>query len=150
MALRPPVPELLTLELMNSSLQRRTHLALSVLECLAGSEAVSGADLAATIDTTNAYLPQVLAPLVTRGWVKSRRGPGGGYQITPAGREATLLEVIETVQGPVVDGRCALRDAPCPGEASCLVHDVWEQARRVLTQGLGSLPAVQVETKEKM
>lgn len=134
---------MLTQELMNTGLQRRTDLALAVLHELAVADtALSGITLAGNVGTTVTYLPQVVSPLVHAGWVRSNRGPGGGYRLTAAGHRARMLDVIETVQGPLVDGQCALRDAPCPGSEICTVHAIWSEARQVLIEGLADLPAI--------
>lgn len=92
-------------------------------------------DLASETGTTSSFIPQVVAPLVEAGWVTSYRGPGGGYRIAGSAFDVRLLEVVEAVEGPSSDGRCALRDAPCPGEESCPIHDIWTEARRVLVDG---------------
>lgn len=129
---------------MNISFQRRTDLALGVLRALAlAPEVVSGSDLADEVGTTVTYLPQVMAPLIRAGWVTSDRGPGGGYRLTPAARDVRLLEVIEVTEGPAADGRCVLRDAPCPGDEACPVHVVWTEARRVLTEGFSAIPVIE-------
>lgn len=129
---------------MNISFQRRTDLALGVLRALASApEVVSGTDLAEMIGTTITYLPQVMAPLIKAGWVSSDRGPGGGYRLTSSARGVSLLAVIEATEGPTADGRCVLRDAPCPGDEACPVHVVWTEARRVLTEGFSAIPVIQ-------
>jgi Rrf2 family protein len=129
---------------MNISFQRRTDLALAVLRTLAHApEVMSGGELAAEVGTTVTYLPQVMAPLVKAGWVVSDRGPGGGYRLTDAARDVRLLDVIEATEGPAADGRCVLRDAPCPGDEACPVHVVWTEARRVLTEGFSAIPVIE-------
>jgi Rrf2 family protein len=125
---------------MNISFQRRTDLALSALRALreAGGR-MTGTELAERVETTTSYLPQVIAPLVRAGWVTSDRGPRGGYQLTGEATGITLLDVIDVTEGPRRDGRCVLRDAPCPGEEACPVHTVWVEARRVLVDGFGTI-----------
>jgi Rrf2 family protein len=126
---------------MNIGFQRRTDLAISLLRVLASaSGVVSGADLAGAVGTTTTYLPQVMTPLVKAGWVSSERGPRGGYRLTEEAEGIRLLDVIEATEGPAADGRCVLKDGPCPGDESCPVHDVWVMGRRVLTEGLGAIP----------
>ena len=127
---------------MNLGFQRRTDLALTALRQLASSDlSVAGTDLADALGTTKTFLPQVMSPLIKAGWVESGRGPGGGYRLTGPGRTATILDVIERTEGPPDDGRCVLRDEPCPGAQACQMHAVWAQARDVLVEGLRSIPA---------
>lgn len=125
-------------------LQRRTDLALMALRRLAESDEkrLAGVDLARALGTTASFLPQVISPLVRAGWVVSERGPGGGYSLTGLAETASLLDVIEVTEGPTTDGRCALRDAPCPGDHACPVHAVASEARAVLADGFREIPAV--------
>lgn len=133
-----------TYELMIISFNRRTDLALSALRALGSAPGrMSRTALAREIGTTPSFLPQVIAPLVQGGWVKSGRGPGGGYELDDSAADADVLQVVEATEGPASNGRCVLRDGPCPGEESCPVHAVWIEARQVLMDGFGALPAVQ-------
>jgi Rrf2 family protein len=128
---------------MKFSFQRRTDLALSALRRLADSEvSVSGSDLADALDTTVTFLPQVMSPLVKAGWVESGRGPGGGYRLTARAHGISLFDVVERTEGPSDDGRCVLRDDPCPGEQACQMHTVWIEVRELLIEGLRSIPAI--------
>jgi Rrf2 family protein len=47
------------------------------------------------------FLLKVLKPLVSRGVLKSVKGPNGGYRLAKAPKDITLLEVIEAVDGPI-------------------------------------------------
>lgn len=125
-------------------LQRRTDLALLALRRLAeaGEERLAGAELAEALGTTATFLPQVMSPLIRAGWVVSERGPGGGYRLTGQAETVSLLDVIEATEGPTTDGRCAMRDAPCPGDHACPVHAVATEARAVLADGFREIPAV--------
>jgi Rrf2 family protein len=135
---------------MNFGFQRKTDLALRVMRRLdTPGEKLSGASLSASIGTTTAFLPQVVAPLIEKGWVASERGPGGGYALTEASRGVSLFDVLEATEGPTVDGRCVLRDQSCPSDEACLAHAVWADAREHLIEGLQKIPAIpsQGETK---
>ena len=127
---------------MNIGFQRHTDLALSALEVLSSRAAISGPDLADQVGTTITFLPQVMAPLIRARWVTSHRGPGGGYRLTPLAAGLNVREVMDATEGPMVTGRCVLRDAPCPGSDECPVHVAWVEARAVLISGLESIPAV--------
>jgi Rrf2 family iron-sulfur cluster assembly transcriptional regulator len=123
------------------ALQKKTDLALAALRALAAAGgSLTGSALAKKAKTTISFLPQVMSPLVQEGWVVSLRGPGGGYQLTAAAASVHLLDVVEATEGPVDNGRCVLRDGPCPGQAACSVHEVWVQARQVLRRGFAQVP----------
>lgn len=125
-------------------LRRRTDLALSALRCLGETPhgRSTGQELAKTVGTSPSFLPQVMAPLIRAGWVTSERGPGGGYALTAGSGSASFYDVIEMTEGPTTDGRCLLRDGPCPGDHSCAVHLVATEAREKLIDGFRQIPAV--------
>lgn len=124
--------------------QRRTDLALAALRRLGESDGrrLNGTALAREVGTTASFLPQVMAPLIRAGWVVSERGPGGGYILTDDSDSISLLDVVEVTEGPTVDDQCALRDAPCPGDAPCRVHEVAVAAREMLRDGFRQIPAI--------
>lgn len=124
--------------------QRRTDLALAALRRLGESDGrrLTGTALAREIGTTSSFLPQIMAPLIRAGWVDSERGPGGGYTLTDDSDSISLLDVVEATEGPTVDGRCALRDAPCPGDPPCQVHEVAVAASEMLRDGFRQIPAI--------
>jgi Rrf2 family protein len=124
---------------MRLELTRKTDLAARALLFLtvnADDEPLKGGLLAEWLDTTLHYLPQVMKPLVDRGWVISVTGPTGGYRATSSGAEAVMFDLIEAVEGPFDDGRCVLRDAPCPAVEECGLHTAWTRARRALIDEL--------------
>lgn len=128
---------------MNLAFQRKTDLAVRAMQSFSGNgDRISGSDLADRIGTTKAFLAQVLAPLIEEGWISSDRGPGGGYSLTPVAAEASLFDVMEATQGPIFDGRCVLRDQPCPGNEACEAHNVWSDARDFLIDGFKEISAI--------
>lgn len=127
---------------MEFSLQRKTELALRALRVLGRSRnLVSGSELAGELGTSVGYLPQVMAPLVARGWVTSERGPNGGYR--GRGANPNLLDLIETTEGPVPPGKCVLRGGPCPGELTCALHDGWQRAQARLIEELARVDVLE-------
>ncbi len=131
------------------SLSRRTHLALEALEVLSTTgERISGGDLAEQIGSTVQFLPQVLSPLVRAGWIDSERGPGGGYRAAVPLGSISLLALIEATEGEIDNGRCVLRDGPCPGTETCPVHEAWMAARDVLVEKLNTYSVAQALAQE--
>jgi Rrf2 family protein len=67
-------------------------------------------DIAKAEGLPERFLLKVLKPLVSAGVLYSVRGPNGGYRLARPAKDITLLEVIETVDGPIrghVDGTAA-------------------------------------------
>jgi len=120
-------------------LSRRTDLALQALRAL--GEGFSSADsLAEAIGTTTGYLPHVMAPLIHSGWVKSTRGPNGGYRLDTAIDALTMRDVVVAIEGPIEATGCVLRGGPCPGNEACALHPAWEQVKGAIDKELSRLP----------
>ena len=117
--------------------------ALVVLSRRPGS--LKSGDLAAALGTTPGFVPQVMAPLIRAGWVRSDPGPSGGYRpVVPHG-DLTVLQVIEAVDGPTDDGRCVVTSGSCASRQPCALHAAWALARRELLATLGAMPLTAAE-----
>lgn len=122
---------------------KKSELALRALRTLTTTDStLGGGDLAERLGTTRQFIPQVLAPLVRAGWVESVPGPGGGYRLVADLSQLTLLDLIETVEGPLDDGHCVLRGRRQECDESCALHDAWTEARDLLRSRLGAAPII--------
>ncbi len=129
---------------MRLELSTRTGLGLRALRVLEGrDDPISRSELADTLGTTAAYLPQVLAPLIEAGWVVSKPGPNGGYLPGRNARRLSICELIETMEGPIVDGECIFRDGRCDEAAPCVMHVPWSRARDALMAELRAAKAIE-------
>lgn len=129
-------------------LQRKTELALRALRVLGREEgSLPGAALAAQVETTTTYLPQVMAPLVTAGWVASGRGPNGGYVLSSRAAGVSMLQLIEAIEGPVPSDRCVLRGGPCGAGPLCAMHDAWQLAQSALMRELDTISVLEDENQ---
>ncbi len=125
---------------MRLELAGKTDLALRALhELCAHDERLAGAELAEILDTSVQYLPQVMSPLVHRGWVASTRGPNGGYRLTAELRDISVLQLIETMEGPTDTTTCVLRGGTCDILEPCALHGAWSRAREALLVELASM-----------
>ena len=114
---------------------------MRALASMCGSPArLKSADLAAALGTTAGFVPQVMGPLVRRGWVRSVPGPTGGYEALVDVETLNVLDVIEAVDGPTDSGRCVVADRPCEAAEPCALHVAWERARRELVSSLAAMP----------
>lgn len=124
---------------MRLQITRRADLAVKFLVALAArDDRAKAAAVADDLGTTAAFLAQVAAPLVRRGWIRSDPGPAGGYTLVADLASLTVLEVIEAVDGAVVDGQCVVEQRPCTADTPCLLHHHWADARSTLVESLGN------------
>ena len=118
-------------------------MALQALRLAAASDGtVPGSALASQTGTSQAYLSQCLAPLISAGWLASRTGPEGGYAATTSSREVTLLQLIEEIEGPIADRNCVLDERTCGSDEPCTLHPFWASARTSLMDSLRTVRAV--------
>jgi len=90
---------------------------------------ISGQEICRTQEISPAFLIKVTRPLVRRGLLRATRGVGGGFELARPPERITLLEVVETIQGPLLFNNCLLRPGACRRDLICPVHPVWRQIR---------------------
>jgi len=81
------------------------------------------------------FLAKILGQLSRAGFVRSHRGAHGGFQIARSGREITMLDVVEAVDGPVAVNLCRGRE-PCEYQSQCPIESAWNEAESALRASL--------------
>lgn len=126
---------------MRLELSVRTDLALRAIRNLkTADQRVARRDLAESLSSSPDFLARVMGPLVSQGWVDSKRGRTGGYELTDAGRSLSVLDVILVEEGVSTD-RCVLRTGPCTPDENCALHDPWMKAREAMLAELSTSSA---------
>lgn len=92
-------------------------------------------DLAVETATPEVFLAKVLQSLTRSGQLVSHRGPDGGFELAAHGRSATMLDVIESIDGPIQLNVC-LSDFGCEHQAWCPAHLVWAKAQEAMVEVL--------------
>jgi Rrf2 family iron-sulfur cluster assembly transcriptional regulator len=80
-----------------------------------------------------------MSPLIERGWVRSDPGSLGGYIATFDPADVSVLDVIESIEGPTDTGRCVLENRACGETGQCALHYSWTSARANLLSELSSI-----------
>jgi Rrf2 family transcriptional regulator, iron-sulfur cluster assembly transcription factor len=126
---------------MNLQLTRRGDYALRAAIHLArqnGDGYAKIREVSHAMELPLSYTPQVLGLLARAGLAEAKAGREGGYRLSRAPEEITLLEVVEAAEGDLRTNRCTLRGGPCRWEDQCAVHPFWVEAadgfRRSLAQ----------------
>ena len=124
---------------MRLELTRRADYAIRTSICLAreGRERlVPAPDIARRMEVPRRFQPQIMQDLVQAGLVEATPGRGGGYRLTRAPAEVSLLEVIEAVEGDIRRRTCVLRADACASTQPCGVHDLFASAQDALLERL--------------
>jgi Rrf2 family iron-sulfur cluster assembly transcriptional regulator len=130
---------------MRLEITQRADLAVRALIALQEAPTrLKSVDLAEALGTTAGFIPQVMGPLVRAGWVQSVPGPTGGYERRCDLDSLTVLEVVETIDGPTDNGRCVVAERLCDAVEPCALHVAWARARHELRESLAALSLAEV------
>ncbi len=107
-------------------------------------------ELADAAEVSPAFLSKVLQRLVRSGLVASRRGKKGGFELLDRGRSATLLEILQALDG-VPELNVCLAGGGCHRSELCAAHSVWEvaQARMREVLAASTLEQLVAETRAR-
>jgi len=112
--------------------------ALALATSYAEGRYVTIAEVADRMALPRPFTPHVLGMLSRAGIVTSKAGRGGGYRLERNPRKITLLEVVESAEGALVNTRCTLRGGACRKDDRCVVHGTWTAAGEAFRQRLGA------------
>jgi Rrf2 family transcriptional regulator, cysteine metabolism repressor len=106
----------------------RAMLELSV-RCEEGP--LHGYEIATAQEIPQGFLEQILLLLKRAGYIKSRKGRSGGYQLAKPPSEITVAEVIRVMDGPLAPIDCVsvMAHEPCPMEKTCGLRWLWKEVR---------------------
>jgi len=120
-------------------LTRAADYAVRVMVHLAGlppGVRVSRGDLSTAADCPEQFLAKVLQSLTRAGLVISHRGNTGGFELDQFHRAASLLEIIEAIEGPIRLNLCLTGDHACGRQHWCPAHSVWAEAQEAMLRVL--------------
>lgn len=104
----------------------------------AKEDPVSLADISERQSISVSYLEQLFAKLRKSGLVSSVRGPGGGYQLSRAGNEIFIAQIIDAVDESVDATRCSGQGG-CQQGLTCLTHDLWSDLSQQIHNFLSAI-----------
>ena len=113
-------------------LTRAADYAVRVMIHLAGQPlgtVVRLRTLANAVTVPESFLAKVLQTLTRSGMMVSRRGPDGGFELVPSSMQATMLDVISAIDGPVQLNACLGEQGCCERKEWCPAHSVWSEAQ---------------------
>lgn len=88
--------------------------------------------LARATGAPESFLSKVLQSLCHAGFVVSRRGQMGGFELLAPGRQASVRSVIEAIDGPIRLNLCMSTGVSCKRKGHCPAHPVWVRAQEAM------------------
>ena len=76
------------------------------------------------------FLSRILYNLARAGLLRSKKGPGGGFELARPAHKITLRDIVATVDGLEAFQQCAVGLARCSDEMPCPLHDMWKELRQ--------------------
>jgi Rrf2 family cysteine metabolism transcriptional repressor len=93
-------------------------------------------DISAAQDIPERFLEQILLQLKRAGYLRSKKGPNGGYYLAKAPSRISVAEVIRVMDGPLAPSDCVSVTAHevCPREAFCGLKGLWKETRDAIAR----------------
>ena len=89
-------------------------------------------------EAPKAYLAKIFQVLAKKGYLKSYRGPEGGFALIKDPKTISVLDIIEAMEGPVHLNECLIHAGYCQRDKFCPVHDMWHMAQKKLMDFLSA------------
>jgi Rrf2 family protein len=75
------------------------------------------------------FLAKILQQLARQGFLRSSKGPTGGFTLRYPSTEITLLQIVEAIDGLADYQRCIGGMMECNDQMRCGMHDSWKALR---------------------
>jgi Rrf2 family protein len=123
-------------------LRRNTDYALRLVVNLArryGEGAVPTRVLAEEESVSYPLACKLMQKLHRARLADSAMGPKGGFRLGRDPAEISLLDVVETIQGPLLLNRCLLSESACPRKDACPVRGKIGELQAQMKEYLGGV-----------
>src|SRR5271154_5759426 len=110
--------------------------ALVHIAALPAGEYAMAKNIAAESGIPMHFLAKILQDLARDGFLKSNKGPRGGFRLAISPADLPLLKVIEAVDGAGRYQRCIAGGEECNDRALCSMHDSWVPVRSRIVEYL--------------
>ncbi|MGO9172451.1 MAG: RrF2 family transcriptional regulator [Rhodomicrobium sp.] len=113
------------------------------------------ADVAAANNIPKKFLDQIFSELRNAGFVRSKKGPGGGYALARPATQINIGDAIRSLDGPLAPIACASRTAfcaceDCPDPQSCAVRLIMLDVRDAISEVLDNTTLSALEARAHM
>ena len=102
-------------------------------------EYVSLKDVAQRQDISMKYLEQIAAQLYRAGYIRSLRGPQGGYRLSRRVGDYSVGDILRATEGDLSPTECLHDDYnDCPNASSCPTLPFWQGLYDVVNEYVNS------------
>ena len=86
-------------------------------------------NIAEQSDIPTHFLAKILQQLARKGFLRSSKGPTGGFTLRRPADDISLLELVDSIDGLSEYERCPSGMTECNDEAQCGMHESWKELR---------------------
>lgn len=84
------------------------------------------------------FLAKIISQLSIAGLINTSRGARGGVTLARDAEQITLLDVVESIDGPISLNVCSHSAGACPFGEDCPIQPVWSETQTELVNKLKS------------
>jgi len=131
-------------------ISQTSRYAIRILGCLMEHEGerIQAREIARETGIPQNYLSKILNRFRKQGWVVSRKGWGGGFQLEGRARRVTLGKVLELMEGRRQTGGCVFGLGTCDESRPCPLHHHWERVQGAYDEMLSALTIADLGLRE--
>jgi len=107
---------------------------------------VSTREIATAFNASETHLSKVMQRLVKAGYLKSVRGPGGGFVLIRKPEDINLMEIYELFEGALSVNGCMFQTPLCSSE-NCVFGGLLDNINNIITGYLKSTDLKQASAK---
>jgi Rrf2 family protein len=85
--------------------------------------------IAEQADIPSHFLAKILQQLARKGFLRSSKGPTGGFCLRMPSSDISVIMIVDAVDGLADYERCPAGLAECNDQAPCGMHDSWKALR---------------------
>lgn len=116
------------------------RLMIDIAEHSEGSTPVSIKDIATRQGISDKYLEQIISILNKAGYVRSTRGPQGGYLLKNSPEKYTVGMILRLTEGSLAPVACVEEDAPpCERMIGCATVKLWKKINQAVNDVVDSI-----------
>jgi len=92
--------------------------------------------IAAEAEIPEHFLAKILQDLARDGFLKSNKGPNGGFRLAVPAADIALIKIVEAMDGAGRYQRCLAGQPECHDRAACAIHEAWMPLRSHIVECL--------------
>jgi len=123
--------------------------AMLYLARLETNERAATSQIAEEQEIPPSFLAKIISQLSIAGLIHTSRGARGGVSLARKPENISLLDVVESIDGPISLNECVSDPSVCSFGDNCPIHEVWCEAKADLVEKLSKATFDKLLEREK-